>query len=71
MRFVMYLQTKFLLRITRLQKYLYILNGLLNRASQLIHQYFIRQVSLFANILPLQIFPTYGIHFAYTPRFIV
>ena len=37
---------------------------LLNRISQLIHQYFTRQlvqVSLFANILPLQNFPTYGI----------
>ena len=37
---------------------------LLNRISQLIRQYFTRQlvqVSLFANILPLQNFPTYGI----------
>ena len=36
---------------------------LLNRISQLIRQYFTRQlvqVSLFANILPLQNFPTYG-----------
>ena len=50
--FVMRLQMKFLLLITWLQKYLYILNGLLNWPSQLIHQYFIRQlvqVSLFTN----------------------
>ena len=36
---------------------------LLNRVSQLICQYFTRQlaqVSLFANILPLKNFPTYG-----------
>ena len=36
---------------------------LLNRPSQLIRQYFTRQlvqVSLFAKILPLQNFPTYG-----------
>ena len=36
----------------------------LNRPSQLIRQYFTRQlvqVSLFAKILPLQNFPTYGI----------
>ena len=47
----------------RLQNYLYILHGLLNRPSQLIRQYFIRQlvqVSLFVNLLPLQNFPTYG-----------
>ena len=39
---------------------------LLNRPSQLIRQHFPRQlvqVSLFANILPLQNFPTYGILF--------
>ena len=44
---------------TRLQTYLYFSN----RPNQLIRQYFIRQlvqVSLFANILPLQYFPTYG-----------
>ena len=61
--FVKRLQTKFLILITRLQNYLYILHGLLNRPSQLIRQYFIHQlvqVSLFANILPLQNFPTYG-----------
>ena len=45
---------------TRLQTYLYFSN----RPNQLIRQYFTRQlvqVSLFANILPLQYFPTYGI----------
>ena len=60
MCFVTRLQTKFLLLITRLQTYLY----LVNRPNQLIRQYFTRQlvqVSLFANILLLQIFPTYGI----------
>ena len=42
-----------------MQTYLY----LVNRPNQLIRQYFTRQlvqVSLFANILLLQIFPTYG-----------
>ena len=55
MRLVMCLQMKFLLLITCLQKYLYALTDLLNRPSQLICQYFIRQfiqVSVFANILP-------------------
>ena len=56
-RFITCLQTKRLL-IMCLQKCLYILNGLLNLPSQLICQYFILvQVSLFASILPLQIFP--------------
>ena len=39
---------------------------LVNRPNQLIRQYFTRQlvqVSLFANILPLQNFPTYGSHY--------
>ena len=50
---------KFLLLITRLQTYLYFSNW----PNQLVRQYFTRQlvqVSLFANILPLQNFPTYG-----------
>ena len=58
--FVTRFQTKFLLLITRLQTYLYFSN----RPNQLIRQYFTRQlvqVCLFANILPLQNFPTYGI----------
>ena len=41
---------------------------LLNRTSQLIRQYFTRQlvqVILFANILPLQNFPTNGITCTY------
>ena len=45
----MHLQIKFLLLITRLQKYLYILNGYIKSASQLIRQYF-----------TIQNFPMYG-----------
>ena len=40
--------------------------GIYNSVSRLIRQYFTRQlaqVSLFANILPLQNFPTYGIQY--------
>ena len=53
--FVKRLQTKFLLLIMRLQNYLYILHGLLNRPSQLIHQYFILVYSPI--FYPSKIFP--------------
>ena len=42
----------------------------INHTSQLIRQYFTRQlaqVSLFANILPLQNFPTYGTWGSHAP----
>ena len=50
---------KHLQTVIVITKSIYICNGLLNQPSQLISQYFTRQlvqVSLFTNMLPLQIF---------------